>query len=636
MELATDSRTSRPRWRTSLWGLVFVALLAWQAWQTLGLFGADQPWQRLLDGQPILSGRHALHLYHGYLGARSFRERGTLSCYDPAFQAGYPKTPLFDSGSRPAELFLTLGGGTYRPEAYKIGLAACYMLVPFLIALAGHGAGLGGGATCLATAASLLVCCGTPGRQLLESGDLDWLLGALLLAALAGLLVRFHHDPGIGCWFGVLFLGIAGWFVKPALMAGFLPLVLVYYLSTGVRHGPAWHGALLAGLIGAVLIHFAWLRDALASWWICTPPQPAGTLLSHRTLHTIWAAPLWGDARDRVLAGALLGAGAVGVLLWNAWRERAAARLFGLGSTGLLVLAVAGIAWEPVSRLGTERLVVPALWFAAVPAAHAMAQACRFVGRWVGRFLLSGLIISSLAVGCGLIAWFGLAPLCCQGVASEPLALGLGPEREELLDSLRSYTTPEARILWEEGIDWPDGPGWTALLPILTERPFMGGLDPDGGIEHSHATLKRGVLAGRPVADWSDAELEEFCRRYNLGWVACWSQAAVARFRRWPGAEFLTALPGESAGCLFQLPFRSFVLKGQARLLHADVEHIALADVVPEEGQVVLSMHYQSGLTASTGRVQIEREPDPQDPIPFIRLRLTGPVARVVLTWKEP
>jgi hypothetical protein len=25
--------------------------------------------------------------------------------FDPAFHAGYPKTPVFDSGSRPAELF---------------------------------------------------------------------------------------------------------------------------------------------------------------------------------------------------------------------------------------------------------------------------------------------------------------------------------------------------------------------------------------------------------------------------------------------------------------------------------------------------------------------------------------------------
>jgi len=54
---------------------------------------------------------------------------GRFCCYDPAFQAGYPKTPIFDNGSRPAELFLTIAGGGYRPRAYKIGLALTCVLV---------------------------------------------------------------------------------------------------------------------------------------------------------------------------------------------------------------------------------------------------------------------------------------------------------------------------------------------------------------------------------------------------------------------------------------------------------------------------------------------------------------------------
>src|SRR5262245_56393370 len=94
----------------ALWIVVLLGLIGWQGWMTLTLFGRERPWEQLLDDQAIMSGRHPLHLYHGYLGARAFRERGTLCCYDPAFYAGYPKTPVFDSGSRPAELFLTLAG----------------------------------------------------------------------------------------------------------------------------------------------------------------------------------------------------------------------------------------------------------------------------------------------------------------------------------------------------------------------------------------------------------------------------------------------------------------------------------------------------------------------------------------------
>src|SRR5262249_44351131 len=97
-----------PRFGLSqVWILALLGLIAWQGWTTLTLFGPDGPWERLLNNEPIISGRHPLHLYHGYLGAQSLRERGTTCCYDPFFQAGYPKTPVFDSGSRPAELFLS-------------------------------------------------------------------------------------------------------------------------------------------------------------------------------------------------------------------------------------------------------------------------------------------------------------------------------------------------------------------------------------------------------------------------------------------------------------------------------------------------------------------------------------------------
>jgi hypothetical protein len=66
-----------------------------------------------------------------------------------------------------------------------------------------------------------------------------------------------------------------------------------------------------------------------------------------------------------------------------------------------------------------------------------------------------------------------------------------------------------------------------------------------------------------------------------------------------------------------------------------DSHHITLADVVPEDGMVVLSLHYQSGLQAAPTRVQIEPGQDAADLIPFVRLRVDRPVARVTITWRD-
>src|SRR5262245_11750684 len=108
-------------WHASMAALGLLVLCAWQAWLALGLFGPDNPWRTLLDDRPVLSGLHPQHLYLASLGAQALAGDSTICVYDPAFAAGYPKTPIFN-GSRLAEVMLLAGGANYNPAAYKVGL----------------------------------------------------------------------------------------------------------------------------------------------------------------------------------------------------------------------------------------------------------------------------------------------------------------------------------------------------------------------------------------------------------------------------------------------------------------------------------------------------------------------------------
>jgi hypothetical protein len=598
-----------------------------------GIIGAT--WRRLSDDEPIVSGRHALHFYHALLGALSLRERGTDCCYDPAFQAGYPKTPVFDSGSRPAEFFLLLAKATFRPSAYKIGFAACCLAVPFLLLLSARGLGLGTFASLLATAFGQVVWWGGPCRQLLQAGDLDLLLASLAGLTAVGALVLYHRAPGPGGWIGLFASSAAGLFAQPILYASFFPLLLVYYLSVGARHRLAWHVALLVCLVSSVLTNCFWLGDWFAYWWVRLPLSGEASLLPHRTLHTLWAAPFWGEKADRALAIVLFGSGAAGLVLLNQRRQRASARLLGLGMCGLLLLAVAGVSWEPLGRLSTSRLLVSGLFFAALPAGAFWAGALGRADQWLrarGRTAL--VLVLGLAAGwlAGEPQISGLAGNC---ISAAPLAIGLSRENRELLSEIEHSTTPDARILWEERTAADAGSFWTPLLPVLTSRTYLGGLDPDGCIEHGYASLVDGKLGDSPVGIWTDQELKEFSRRYNVGWIVCRSPEAAARFQKWNLAERIAAGTGASSWSLFRLPAGSFAIKGQARLMEADCRHIALVDLVPADGVVVLSLHYQAGMRVSPSRVQIEKESDVSDPIPFIRLRMQNPVARVTLTWQQ-
>jgi hypothetical protein len=626
--------------------VILTGLVAWQGWMTLALFGADDPWKRLVDDQPIVSGTHPLHLYFGWLGSSSLYEQGTLECYDPAFQAGYPKTPVFDSGSRPAELFLALAGGSFRPDAYKIGLAVCCLAVPLFLLIAARGAGLSLGSSCLAVALGLLVWWGGPCREMLEAGAVDLLVASLNVVAYGGLLVAFDRCPGMCNWLGLLAIVTLGLFAHPFVLLVLVPLLLVYYLSVGPRHTLAWHVALSTSLGGAAAINSFWLVDWLKSWWLRVPDQLDDTMLPGRTLHALWKSSLWGEPADRALAIVLLGAAALGIVLLNQTRQRPAARLFGIGAGGLLLLLVAGSAWPGLAKMGTSQLLVPALWFAVMPAVCAFAWvACglwRLVGsRWWAVvpppapcwWSAALIVVSGAAL---LIAWPAeVSALAVRCTRACPLVVGLGPERQALVETLKISTTPEARILWEERPGSRTASRWTALLPLLLERSFIGGFGPDVNIEHAYPSLVDQNLAGRPISDWSDTELNQFCRRYNIGWAVCWSPAAVARFRSWRDARPMADVTDGGEGQLFSLPHRSFLLKGKATWLAADKQRIVLADVVPDGDEVVLSLHYQAGMHGSPGRVRIERELDPHDPIPFVRLRVPGPVARVTLTWMK-
>jgi hypothetical protein len=610
-------------------------LVAGQAWLTLGLFSADHSTEVVLDGRPIISGRHPLHLYHGYLGARALLARGGLSCYDPAFFAGYLKTPVFDAGSRPAEMALALGGGVYRPAVYKVGFALLCVAAPWSVMIGARGAGLSRVAACLAGALTALVWWGKPCRDAMEAGDLDLLLAGVLAVAHAGQLIRYHRAPGPRALAGAALTGFLAWLAQPLIPVLLLVPFLVYYLSTGARHPLVWHLLLLGSLCGAIAANTFWLLDWVEYWWIRVPLQSEGPLLAHRTLRTVWEAPLWGTPADRALACVLAGAALAGIIRANETCCRATARLFGLGAFGFLILAIAGAASSTVGRFGTAQLVVPGLLLAAVPAAFGIAGVLGFVRRWTG---IGG---AGLVVGAVVAAVTGLCPGhldLWQGRlrGPEPLSVGLDADQESLCQALRDSTSEDARILWEDRGGTRQGSRWTALLPLLTDRAYIGGLDPDAGIEHAAAALTADGLASRALDLWTDAELHEYCDHYNVGWVVCWTETARKRFRAWHEAEPLADLHDGGPGTLFRVRRTpSFALAGTARLQAADANQIVLRDVTPSEGRVVLSLHYQAGMTAAPGRVTVEPELDPQDPIPFVRLRLDEPAARVLLRWER-
>jgi hypothetical protein len=619
--------------RNPLWLFALAALALWQAWMALSLFGPDNHWRNLTSDEPLLAGRHPLHLYHGWYGARSLLDRGSLCSFDPDFHAGYPKTPVFDAGSRPAELALALVGGRFCPATYKLTQFAICLLVPLAVYIGSRGLGLSRGASVLSVALAQAVWWGRPGRGALEAGDTDLLFASLAAVCQAGLLVRYHDRPGILPLLGACLAGLAGWFAHPMLMLLLAPPFLAYYLAAGQRHSAGWHIPLFACLVLALLANSFWLVDMIGFWWVRVPPD-LDTPLVTRNIPSLWRAPLWGDSFDRVVGTAILLLSLFGVGRLFRDGRRPAAYLFAAATVAAFALSLAGLMSDLLGRLGASQLIVTALLFACPPSACALC--------WLVKGPRGRLVAATLLIG-GVSAWL-LGPAHLRertGRLARPVPweVGLGEGRLAVVEELKRRTTSEARILWE---DRPPARGesrWTALLPVLTGRSFMGGLDAGAGIEHTATGLVAGRLAGRPLAEWDDEGLDRYCELYNVKWIVTWSDEAERRLLRWgcwPWTDSPTREADLGEGLTLWRLGRpgSFALVGQASCVSAGPRGILLADACPGPGgDIVLSLHYQKGMKVSPARLTLEEARRPEDNTPFVRILLKEPAGRVLITW---
>jgi hypothetical protein len=611
--------------RSPGWLFVLAMLVVAQAWLTLHLYGGGNPIATLTSDAPIISGKHSLHYYHGLLGNRVWHERKTMTCYDPSFQAGYLKTPIFDAGSRPAELFLIIGGAS--AASYKIGLAICCLLAPLAFALAARGINMSPPGACLAALIGGTLWWSPPSRALLEAGDLDLMIGGMCIPIYLTWMGRYGRTPGPLEWIVMTAAAGIGWFTAPLLMLGVVPLAFLYHVWQFWHVRFIWHLGLLSSTSVAFASNLFWLGDWGMYLWMYVPygGEESPARLWPNSLEE-WRAFLPSDPAD-------IGIGVVGLLglVFMLRRRLEMAWLLGMGTLVFVVAAGAGRLWPMVAEFGTHKVMSIGVWCLAVPCAYLLSELSSHIGRSSG-FRPVGPIW--LAIGLVGAAWAFEIPKRWQ-VA--PLEIGLKPTQETLIQMIREKSMPEGRILWEDrAIDPSHSSGWSALLPELTQRSYLGGLSPDVCVDHLQIHLGNGKLVGKSLEDWTDQDLKQFFARYNVTRIICRTAESNERFKKVKGIASIAEFP-EEGGTMYAIDRTpSYFVKGEGEVVQMDWKRVALNDLKPDEsGVVVLSLHHHANWRVTPGYVTIERDIDITDPIPLIRLRLPGPVARVTMTWKS-
>jgi len=626
---------------------------------------------------PVIVVDHAIHLYHGALGGRFLREHGTTWGFDPFFMAGYPETPLWDSSSNLSILFQWLAGGDYSPLAYKLGLLACMILALAAIAVGTLAAGLGRWEAALATLLGwLYFWIGFP-IALWRSGLFSFVLASAGLVLLLGLALRFDARPTPGRWGTLTATGTALFFAHVTAPILALGAMVGYLATTPRRHGRRWSAALALGAVLVVAANLFWLTPL---WRFRGIRTPAFGFLSTDTAWFLREFYLGGGVDGRVSL-ALLILGVAGLATWWAGGtgERARAATFTGSAVVLLVLFGFGSLWPVTRVLEPLRYRVPLHLLLAVPAASALRRGASWLARAPGGGR-RGLALAWVAGLAALAATAAATPRpILLGAARDltrrrPLVVGLRPEMRALLRWIRTRTDPSARILLEDQLRLleatdPESVHWTPLLPLLLRpepRQFIGGEYQAAFIAHHQmASFGDFQLGGRPIDAWTPEGLSVYCARYNIGWVICWSPLSRFCFDRFPMATRVAVLPRHGStdlpvstnahewhallargglplarrymaeGARQYVVYRierphSYFLRGQGRLSGVAANRVELADVVPEGGEVVLSLHWldtwRTDPPSTIGPVSMTG-----DPVPFVRIELSRPRRRIVL-----
>ncbi len=615
-------RTSPPNccWflRTLALSLVVVhSLLTWQH------FGSN--WELLLDESPVVDGQHARLLYYGQQVAQSIRQEGiTATTYDHHFQAGLTISPWASIESRLAVLARMISS-EHPLATYKILLFIMWLSLPWSLWIMCRVGNLGSGAI---SGALLLFlgCAWSPwGIQLLRHGETDVIIGTAAMGLALANMARSYARPR---WWTII-----GWFGTSATALYFWPatlllLTICFILFLGLLAGRLpWSRfvGLIAAFLGAIAINIFWMRECWNTWWMLADRE---TIVAS-SFHDLFN--LKANLQLMIWPGLLL---VIGFLGTRTLRKGIGGRSALVWSFGIVLTSAAALLPQEIESLHLDKDYGwwwCSVWLATIPVGKLLASFMEKISIKLGGYQRGMLVMAVLFGTLGFLFREEIARLIVRLEEQGTVQLQVPAVMNETVEKLRQLTTDEARILWEET---PENGVWSPLLPSQVERSFVGGLGRAEvvNIEPLQVRLAMGSLMGKSIELWNQSDLTAFINDWNIGWVCAFQAVSIQRWLAMPGAIVVAELP--QGGKLIRLPRRfSYCKQGHATLNFTGQRRLILTNLVPQDGQVVLSLHYHATMHTVNNKARLDTWQHAFDGIPMLRLRISGPMERLTIEW---
>lgn len=564
------------------------------------------PPDEIVNDRPVATLDHAIHYYQIVRSRDAVYHHAQLNSYDPFFMAGYPAGVLFDIDMKGAELFCIATPFLKAVWALKLYILLCYATMALTLY---KGCRLLGFAFEESVFGVLLCLCffhaGRPYAGAFRfAGMFSFIFVSHLSLLVIGLFRSFLRNGSI-TWFFIA--GPLVFMVHPTalIMMPVAFILLFAFERKSVRSKTVPMFFLWCLLV--VAVNIIWLIPLLRYLDLKTPTQVFFQLSGMR--EALGKIVRWGS----VPALALALFGTIGFARLVMGKRISIALPVGTAAVVLLLIAAYGCRIRCIDQLEPGRFLLSFLFFLAPLAGAGLCGTLGMLRRRAAR-CYPNLRIAAVT---GLL----LVPLWAGFVESKlfyrhQISTTLPDQVTELVRIVKDGSAIAGRFMVEDGpavlykhIHLP------SMLPLLSGREQIGGPYPYTFLPHHYATFQLDKTFGKPLADYSPAELYARLSDYNIRWILTASGGARDRIAAVPSVT-LKASAGRYSLWSVAGDFGP-VFDGDARVTAAQNRISVSFERDPAE--VVLKYHWDKGLRASAP-AEIHPVWRGDDPVPFIEL----------------
>jgi hypothetical protein len=590
-------------------------------WSTLvvqlALVSVSFPITQLLTDAPLFYIDSPYHWYEMEV-AKGLAAAGRSIGYDPFFAAGYVGGVTFNASAKiPAALCIMLSPWLSTAVTYKLYVFAAAVFGPACVPLAARWLNLSWTVSLVATVFAVVLWWCSALRYLHTAGLVSFVFATHLALAYTALVIRYLSEPMRWPFLVLLALaGAAGMTLHPFFPLLVAPL-LVALTWANWRKIDSKRLLLTYALLPVICLlpNLLWILPSLRY-----PSFASGVTQPYQ--HAIGISIIWDEALGRITQEAR--GSRLNIVLWFVVLWAFASRVelptkritiaVTLASVGLIVFAAFGaIVSSPIQP---NRFSSAAYLYLCIPAGvGAVAVFENLSFRNIRRLAAAGsavlLLVAAMFFARELEREVSYADIPHHG-ERPPEVRGVGKDSAWILAWLKKNTTPDARVLFEASkARIHDEAHMAGYYALTADREFVGGPYP----YLFFAGYWDGYLFSRPIESFSQRELADYLRLYNIGWIVVFSDTSKQFF---DGMSGLTPLDqfGPIQTYAVTGP-HSFFLEGSGAVTGRSFNRIELSQL--SGPSVVLKYHFVPGLE-SIPPARLEPTSMPGDPQPFVRV----------------